>query len=168
MALFVPTQLFRSVTSITPDYLKQHDIKALALDVDNTLTAHGSQEVSQQVEQWLAAMKQAGVRMAIASNNFEKRVAPFAKRLGLQYAAFCCKPSPLGLARVRRHLGVRKRQLALVGDQIFTDALGANLYGIRMLMVQPVENDVNPMIRMRRRLEQPVLRRYFDKGGTLL
>ena len=81
--------------------------------------------------------------------------------------AFCCKPSPTGLARARRRLGVKKEELALVGDQIFTDSVGANLYGIRMLLVQPMYRDIKWNIRLKRHLEKPFLKRYYAKGGKL-
>lgn len=168
MALLTPTQLFRGVEHITPAYLESQGIRALVLDVDNTLTAHGSQEVPEAVARWLAGMKAAGVGLAIASNNVEKRVAPFAQRIGVAHVSFSCKPAPFGLARARRMLGVERSALALVGDQVFTDCLGANLYGIRMLLVRPVTRDSKALIRARRWLEQPVLRRYFEKGGTIL
>ena len=52
MALFSPGQMFRDVTRITPDYLAAQGIKALVLDVDNTLTGHGSQELPAPVSAW--------------------------------------------------------------------------------------------------------------------
>ena len=165
--LFAPDAVFTRATAITPDYLRGHGIRALVLDVDNTLTGHGSQELPPEIEAWLAAMRKAGIKMVIASNNFKKRVAPFAGRIGLPYVAFCCKPSPTGLARARRRLGVKKEELALVGDQIFTDSVGANLYGIRMLLVQPMYRDIKWNIRLKRRLEQPILKHYFAQGGKL-
>ena len=165
MRLFAPTALFRRVTDITPEYLHGHGIRALILDVDNTLTAHGSQELPPDVDAWLQQMRGEGIRLMIASNNMPKRVAPFAKRVGLDYQAFCCKPSPLGLYRARRAMGVPRRAVALVGDQIFTDSLGANLYGISMLLVQPMHEDTTLTIRLKRRLEKPILARYDKKGG---
>ena len=165
MRLFAPTALFRRVTDITPEYLHGHGIRALILDVDNTLTAHGSQELPPDVDAWLQQMRKEGIRLMIASNNMPKRVAPFAKRVGLDYRAFCCKPSPLGLYRAHRAMGVPRSAVALVGDQIFTDSLGANLYGISMLLVQPMHEDTKPTIRLKRMLEKPILARYDKKGG---
>ena len=135
--------------------------------MDNTLTAHGSQELPPDVAAWLDTMRAAGVKLTIASNNMPGRVAPFAKRVGLEYQAFCCKPSPFGLRRARRAMGVSRREVALVGDQIFTDALGANLYGIPVLLVQPMRQDTNATIRLKRALEKPVLARYYKKGGRV-
>ena len=39
------------------------------------------------------------------------------------------------LAVARRRLGVRKNQMAMVGDQIFTDRLAAGLYGSKIMPV---------------------------------
>ena len=167
MPLFTPTIVFERITCITPEFLGARGLRALILDVDNTLTAHGSQELPPDVAAWLDTMRAAGVKLTIASNNMPGRVAPFAKRVGLEYQAFCCKPSPFGLRRARRAKGVSRREVALVGDQIFTDALGANLYGIPVLLVQPMRQDTKATIRLKRALEKPVLARYYKKGGRV-
>ena len=168
MPLFMPTAIFKRVTAITPSYLKTHGIKALVLDVDNTLTGHGSQNLPADVAAWIAIMRKAGIQMMIASNNFPKRVAPFAAQVDLPFFAFCCKPSPTGFMRARKLLRVQKSEMALVGDQIFTDALGANLYGIQVLLVQPMYTDTKATIKLKRFLEKPFLNRYYQRGGKLL
>lgn len=166
--MLTPQYLFADITRITPQFLRQKGITALLLDVDNTLTAHGSQQLSQGVEAWLETMKQNGIRLMIVSNNTEQRVAPFADRIGVGHISMGCKPLPLGLARARRQLGVQRRQLALVGDQLFTDRLAGWNYGIPVLVVQPLAPDTHRGIRFKRHLEQPFIRRYFKKGGQLL
>lgn len=167
MPFFMPTAMFTRASAITPQYLHAHGIKALILDVDNTLTGHGSQQLPEDIAAWLEEMRTAGITMMICSNNIASRVAPFAERIGLSFRAFCCKPSPLGLRWAHKALGVQKHEVALVGDQIFTDALGANLYGIPVLLVQPMHEDTKATIRLKRWLEQPFLDAYYKKGGTL-
>ena len=168
MPLFAPTVIFKRASAITPEYLHTHGITALVLDVDNTLTGHGSQELPADIAAWLETMRSAGIQMMIASNNMAKRVGPFAEKIGLPFRAFCCKPSPLGLLRARKAFGIEKNKMALVGDQIFTDAIGANLYGIPVLLVQPMYADTKPTIRFKRWLETPFLKHYYRKGGKLL
>ena len=63
----------------------QKGIRALVLDIDNTLTADRSQELPEEVAGWLETMRRAGVRLTIVSNGAEKRVRPFAEKLGLAY-----------------------------------------------------------------------------------
>lgn len=167
MPLLRPTYVFHRASAITPQFLQAQGIKGLILDVDNTLTAHGSQELPCDIARWLEEMRAAGIKMTIASNNFKKRVEPFARKLALPFASFCCKPSPLGLARACRTMGVHRSEAALVGDQIFTDAMGANLYGIPVLLVEPMQDDQTWSIRLKRKLEGPVLKRYYRKGGKL-
>lgn len=166
--MLTPEYLFQDITHITPEFLRQQGIRALLLDVDNTLTAHGSQQLSQPVADWLAQMKAQGVRMVIVSNNLRRRVEPFARQLGLEYISMGCKPLPGGLARARHLLGVRRGQVALVGDQLFTDRLAGWLYGIRVLVVQPMTRDIKKGILFRRKLEKPFIEKYFKQGGKLL
>ncbi len=168
MRVFTPEFVFRDVTRITAEFLRQQGIEALVLDVDNTLTKHDSQEVSAEVLHWLEDMRAAGVRLMLASNNFKERVEPFAQRLQLPFASFCCKPSPRWLLKARSQWGLPRERMALVGDQIFTDALAGHLAGVKVLLVKPIAEDVKPTIRLKRRLEAPFLARYYRKGGRLL
>ena len=43
--LITPEYVFQDVTHITPAFLARKGITALVLDIDNTLTADGSQEL---------------------------------------------------------------------------------------------------------------------------
>ena len=83
--LLTPEYIFRAIEAITPEFLRQHGITALVLDVDNTLTGDGSQQLDATVQQWLDTMRAAGVRLTIVSNNTAARVRPFADRVGLAW-----------------------------------------------------------------------------------
>lgn len=163
-----PEYLFRNASAITPAFLHEKGITALVLDVDNTLTAHNSQQLPPNISEWLQNMRAAGIQMIIASNNEEKRVRPFAQQIGLDYVAMSCKPLTFGLAKARKKFGVPRSQMAIVGDQLFTDRLAGSLYGIKALVVMPMAQDIKKGILFKRKLEQPFLNRYYHKGGTLL
>lgn len=103
MALFQPTALFRGAEYITPEYLRGHGIRALILDVDNTLT--GPRQPAAAARHCRLAANHEGKRRA-AARGLEQhagRVRPFAQKIGLPYSALCCKPSALrAVARVPR------------------------------------------------------------------
>lgn len=165
--LLTPEIIYKNVESITPARLAELGVTALVLDVDNTLTGDGSQQLDDSVAAWLDQMRAAGVSLTIVSNNTARRVSPFADRIGLAYVPMACKPLPLGLIVARRRLGVPRAAMAMVGDQIFTDRLAASLFGIRCLYVLPrTPHDKNRFVRLKRRMEAPFLRKYYRKGGV--
>lgn len=166
--LITPEYVFKDVTHITPEFLAEKGITALALDVDNTLTGDRSQELPQEVAQWLETMQKAGIRLTILSNGSAKRVRPFAQKLGLKWVSRSAKPLPFGLMVARHRLGVRRSQMAMVGDQLYADRMAAALYGIPGLMVVPRGPDLGAQVILKRKWEKKHWQEYYDKGGKLL
>ena len=135
--LLTPEYLFKDVTHITPDWLAAKTTNSLMLHIDNTLTADRSQELPEEVAGWLDIMRRAGVKLTIVSNGAEKRVRPFAQKLGLAYLYRSAKPLPFALIAAQHRMGVKRRQMAMVGDQLYADRMAAALYGMPGLMVEP-------------------------------
>ena len=129
MGVFRPTALKNRVTEITPEFLKGLGVRALLLDVDNTLSTYTSHTPMPGAVEWVRAMEAAGFQMIIISNNYKKRVKRFGAMFGLDTLSFAIKPLPVGYLRAARRLGVRCRECVIVGDQIFTDIVGANQIG---------------------------------------
>ena len=166
--LLTPEYVFADVTRITPEFLREKGITALVLDVDNTITGDQSQAVPPEVRAWFEAMRAAGVSLTILSNGAKKRVQPFAERIGLAWVSRSAKPLPVGMLVARHRLGVKRRQMAMVGDQLYTDRMAAALYGIPALMVVPRGPDLGAHVRFKRKLEKPFWKKYYDRGGKTL
>ena len=166
--LITPEYVFKDVAHITPEWLAQKGIKALVLDIDNTLTADRSQELPDEVAGWLDTMRKAGVRLTIVSNGAEKRVRPFAQKLGLAYLYRAAKPLPFALMAARRRMGVKRCQMAMVGDQLYADRMAAALYGIPGLMVVPRGPDLGAQVILKRKWEKKHWQKYYDRGGKTL
>ena len=60
-------------------------------------------------------------------------------------------------------MGLEKDQVLFVGDQIFTDVLGAKLAGIYSILVQPIHPKEEIQIVFKRKLEKIVLHFYKKK-----
>ena len=166
--LITPEYVFKDVTHITPEWLAQKGIRALVLDIDNTLTADRSQELPEEVGAWLAAMRKAGVKLTIVSNGAEKRVRPFAQKLGLAYLYRAAKPLPFALMAAQHRMGVKHSQMAMVGDQLYADRMAAALYGIPGLMVVPRGPDLGAQVILKRKWEKKHWQKYYDRGGKTL
>lgn len=162
------TAAFHRITDITPGVLEKMGIRGLILDIDNTLTTHDNPVPMDGVTEWVENMKRHGIGMVIVSNNHEPRVKPFADLIGLEYVCDGAKPLARGYREAARILGLPKEELAAVGDQLFTDAAGANLFGIRMLFTEPIEKEPSSkrFIRFKRILEKPFLSKKVYRRNT--
>ncbi|MEG2813291.1 MAG: YqeG family HAD IIIA-type phosphatase [Oscillospiraceae bacterium] len=167
MAIFSPNLLLKDVTYIDKKLLNKHNIKALILDVDNTLTTHGSQHIEKKIYDWLYQMEELKIKMMIVSNNTNSRVKPFADRLGIDFVAMGCKPLTFGFTRAKRRFNVPTKQIAIVGDQVFTDILGGNLKGMFTILVTPFKLEEDKFFKFKRKLEKHTINKYKRKNDIL-
>lgn len=166
MSLLHPTLLKNRITDITIEELQALGVEGLLLDVDNTLTTHGSQQLDPAVADWLFRMQADGFQPLIVSNAMRKRVAPFAERLGLGFVSMACKPLPCGMLRACKQLRLPRSRCVMIGDQSLTDVLGARLCGIACIQVRPIRlEEGKPLMMWKRRLEGKILRRYEKQRG---
>jgi len=165
MSIFRPFLLKKDVTSISPALLHEMGIKALLLDVDNTLTTHNSQHLPPAISQWLETVKGEGFTPVIVSNGNEKRVTPFANALGLPFTASAAKPFPCGFLRAMKERGLKREECVVIGDQIFTDVLGGKAAGMRVIQVLPIDTATDTaFIRFKRKLEKLVMKNWKTEG----
>lgn len=148
------------VTEITPELLKQKGIRALILDVDNTLSTHHGQHLTDGLEDWLQLMRTNEIKLTVLSNSNNKRLAPFAAKIGLDYISLGLKPLPFGYWRAIKALGTDKKETAIVGDQIFTDTAGGNIVGLTTILLTPIKPEDSPRFKFKRRIEKIVLKHY--------
>lgn len=165
MGLFNPDYIFAKTTNITPQFLKEHGIKNLLLDVDNTLTTHDNPQPTEGIEEWIKLMQENGIGMVIISNNNKERVEPFAARLGLPFSSMSCKPLPIGYIKGLKLLGGTRKNTAMVGDQIFTDVMGANLMGMPALMVLAILAEEGAGFKFKRKIEKGFVEKYLKQQG---
>ncbi len=152
--MFKPEIKLERVTDITPNILKKYNITALILDVDNTLSTHHGDILTDGLSEWLQLMKQNGIKLMVLSNSKEARVKPFAEKINLPYISLGLKPLPMGYIRALKALGTKRRETAIVGDQIFTDVLGGRLVGVRTILLTPIKLETTWGFRFKRSIER--------------
>ncbi|MCL2633315.1 MAG: YqeG family HAD IIIA-type phosphatase [Oscillospiraceae bacterium] len=161
--MFKPTFWLESVFQIDEVFLYKNNIHGLILDLDNTLSMHDNPKAEEGVIEWLDEMRFLKIKMIVVSNNSAKRVAPLAEELGLDFISFGCKPLPFGIYKAARSLNLSRFNLAVVGDQIFTDIIGGNYCGIRTVLVEPFHLEDKWTFRLKRKIESVVFERDFTK-----
>lgn len=160
--LFKPTFWLKNVMQIDEEFLRKNNVSALVLDMDNTLSMHGNPAAEDGVMDWLNYMRSLGVKMRVVSNNTNKRVAPLAAKLGLEFTANGAKPLPFGVTKAIKAMGADKSETLVVGDQIFTDIMAGNLGRIRTVLVEPFHLENTWTFRLKRKLESLVFHRDYS------
>ena len=139
-----PHRVFRRYTELTPEILRSMGIRLLLCDLDNTLAPPKTRHPSQEVRDWIASIRGAGIHFAIVSNNRSgSRVLDYCGELGVPYIGHAGKPKPGGFRRAMALFGETPAHTAMLGDLWTTDILGARLLGITMLAVEPVDGAPN-------------------------
>ncbi len=154
---YKPDYVFNTVAEISLDFLQQEGIKAIILDLDNTLTTHNNPIPDPDRLVWFNEVKDSGMPMIIVSNNHYERVKPFADALGLDFIPDGRKPLTTGYNKAVKRLGLPKSQIASIGDQIYTDVIGSKLCGIKSIFTFPIELETGFWFRVKRTLEKPLL-----------
>lgn len=91
--IIYPKILLNSVSEITVELLKKNQIKALILDVDNTLI-NIERKIPKETENWVKSMKENDIKLYILSNtNNKQKVEDVSNALQIPYKNLAKKPS---------------------------------------------------------------------------
>lgn len=140
MKKIYPNLYLKKVEDITIEQLLKNKIKALILDVDNTLIDI-NKNLSEDIIFWAKQMKGQGIKLYILSNtNDKEKVKKVAEKLSIPYKYFAMKPMKKGFKSIQQELQINTENIGVVGDQIFTDILGGNRNKMFTILVEPINN----------------------------
>ena len=163
LARLIPDRHFATYRELTPALLAADGVRALLLDIDNTLAPYEVAEPDDELRAWFAALQNAGVRVALVSNNHRARVELFNRTLGLPVYPDAHKPLRRTVLRALRALDVPPNEAAFMGDQLFTDVLAGKNVGMRAYTVPPIRDKRDLFTRFKRLLERPLMRAYYRR-----
>jgi len=133
-----PNRFAPRLADVGLDDLAALGIRGLILDLDNTLIGFHETELGGEHVAWVERALARGFAIVMLSNNFSARVTGVAAQLGIACIPNALKPLPFSFLRAKRLLKLRRRQIAVVGDQLFTDVLGGTLCGYYTILTEPI------------------------------
>ena len=137
----LPKWMTKALTDVTPELLRSQNIRLLMLDFDNTIVPYTTDVPTRAMEHWLKNMNaQEDIQVCIVSNSHNDRVPAFCEKYGLDCITHAKKPFSRGIRQCLEKYGIPAGQAALVGDQIYTDTLGANCMGVTSILVKAIDN----------------------------
>lgn len=165
MSWLVPDYVFSAYRDVTPEFLKSIGVKALLIDIDNTLAPYEQAEPDGHIAEWFRSLHDNGIKATLVSNNGRERVELFNKTLGLPAYYKSGKPFAKNLKRAMADMGSDKSNTAMLGDQLLTDAAAGKHIGLRAIIVPPIKDKTNAFFRAKRALEVGHIRRYVKRTG---
>ena len=152
----LPKLIANQLTDITQDMLHARGIQLLMLDFDNTIVPYTTSVPTEKMASWLKEMNASDICVCIVSNSRKDRVPEFCREYGLACITHAKKPFSKGIRACLSQYGIPADQAALVGDQIYTDTLGANCAGVTSILVRAIDNH-NFWLKARHVLELPFI-----------
>ena len=113
MNIFAPNYYVQSFKTLNIQKLHEMGIQLLLCDIDNTLVAYDEECPNQDVIDFINKLKMNGIEVALCSN------------------------SPSSKKAMRDH-GLKANQIAILGDQMYTDILGGNIWGLYTILTAPI------------------------------
>jgi len=152
----LPKIVTDALTDLTPELLHEKGIELLMLDFDNTIVPYTINNPEPLMEQWLMDLGEWEIPVCVVSNSKKDRVKIFCRQFRLDCITHAKKPFSKGIRECLEKYGVPADKAALVGDQIYTDTLGANLAGVTSILVKAIDNH-NFWLKARHVLELPFI-----------
>ena len=158
-----PTYFYDKIEDISFDLLEENNITGLIFDADNTIIDY-TKVVSKEKKAWLNELKKRGYNICILSNTVsEKKIRNLMKELDVNGLYLAMKPMLRGFNMALNLLDAKKENVIMIGDQLFTDVLGANRFGIKSIFVNPMHKREDLLTIMKRPLEKYYLKKIKEK-----
>ena len=152
----LPKIIIPALTDVTEELLHSRGVKLLMLDFDNTIVPYTTSTPTEEMHLWLQTMAKSDVTLCVVSNSHKDRVKIFCAKYGIDCITHANKPFSKGIKECLEKYQIKADACALVGDQIFTDTLGANCTGVTSILVKAIDNH-NIWLKLRHALEMPFI-----------
>ncbi|VEU80669.1 YqeG family HAD IIIA-type phosphatase [Haploplasma axanthum] len=171
---FIPSLYVKSIKEIDYNFLKEQGIKALFFDLDNTLIPYDIDVIPIDIKEFLEELNK-DFKIVVVSNSRKKRVSTASAILtNIPYVKFSRKPLKFGFKKALKLSGVKRNEVAAIGDQMMTDIYGANRMKFKMaILVHPIKQKSDHFLtRFNRKMENKIIKKIkknnIDKYNEVL
>ena len=164
--LLYPKQHLNSIFELDTAELRRLGIKGIIADMDNTLVPWNDRTVYPRLADWLAGLKKEGFRLCIVSNNTADRGGQLARDLDIPAFWYAVKPRRRAFRKALEELKLSVSDVAVLGDQIFTDVLGGNRMGLYTILVTPISDKEFIWTKLMRQFERLILK-YLQRKNLI-
>lgn len=133
-----PHFMVEAVYDLKPDQLREHGIRAVLVDLDNTLIAWNNPDGTPELRAWLDEMTEADIPVVVVSNNKHERVERAVANFHVDFVSRAMKPFTKGINEAIERYHFNRDEVVMVGDQLMTDIRASHRAGVRSILVKPL------------------------------
>ncbi len=159
-----PKQYVPNIQQIDLNNLWEKGIRGIIIDLDNTLVPWNNDSVLPEAVNWMEKVKKSGFQACIVSNNNARRREEITKVFGVPAFWKAVKPRRGTFRKAIKMMRLKPSQVAVIGDQVFTDILGGNRLGLHTILVRPLNKREYIGTMCVRKIERAVLFGLRRKG----
>ncbi len=169
MNKYIPKIYQKSIYTIDYSKLLNRGIKCILFDLDNTLISTDKNDEHIKAKKLIIGLKQKGFEVIIFSNSPRKKVRKYTKYFNIDGIYLAFKPLQRAFKKILKRTGYQKSEMAIIGDQILTDVVGGNTFGITTILVNPINDNDIFITKFNRKKESKImsklsLQNLFNKG----
>jgi len=162
-----PDQIATRLENIDQQALLDRGIKALLIDVDNTLVNWRDDQIPPERRRWVEQAKDRFALCLLSNTITVQRVKELGQRLDLPAVGrwgWGRKPFSGGYRKALQSVGAQPTETAMIGDQLLTDIWGGNRLGMYTIMVHTLSDAEFFVTRINRWIEA-LIRAWLVRQG---
>ena len=157
--LLIPKLYYKDIYSINYKKLKDKKVTYLLFDIDNTIADNRDNKPSKEAIQLINKLKK-DFTIILVSNALPLRAKRFGQELAVDYYAFSIKPLKKTYKKIISKYNINPSNIAAIGDQLYTDILGANKMGIISILIDRMSNNESIITKFNRIRENKIIKKY--------
>lgn len=165
MELLKPNSYQESIYTINYHKLQKEGVECLLFDLDNTCVPLLENKINKKLIELFDKLKLMKFKIIIFSNATHNRLNIFKDKLLVDKEALCFKPSKIKFKKIMKKYNYKPSQIAIIGDQLFTDILGGNRAGIKTILINPLSKEDKRFTKILRKLEKKIMKNIKLKKG---
>lgn len=164
--IYKPNIYAKDIYSINYENLLKKNINTLLFDIDNTIGDSKTKRPSKEAIKLFKKLEKDGFKIFILSNALKGRATGYGESLNTKAYYFSAKPLKRQYLRIIKEHNLNNKNIAAIGDQLFTDIKGANKMDITSILVDPISKNESIFTKLNRLRENKLIKKYniIEKG----
>lgn len=162
--ILLPKMYKKDIYNINYKLLKEKGIKYLLFDIDNTLADSKMHEPTKETIKLFKDLQKQGFELILFTNALPFRANKFKNALNVECIPMARKPYKTNYLKLIKNKNIKPKEIACIGDQLYTDIKGANNCNLYSILVDKISNNEHLVTKLNRLKENKIYKNQLKRG----